>query len=334
MPRFLFCFAALAFALGVVIDAEAAITVDGDLTDWGVTQNGTNILTYTGASYDATVVYTVVDPYSALGRGTWTNFWGESTLHYLAEDTVSDKVGPDYGGQNYDTEYLGALIHGGMLYIGIATGQRPDNGVTLYAPGDIRLAIGGALGPDSFTSLYGVEVGGGAGGSLPASKEIVGGADGTTYTLDSHGYTTGSTPAASAQVAGSIWETPESEWYMDPIAPSLPTQLNQTTNSVLAGAADQYCYTFPDYDGSPSQHAFIELSIDLDDIGLDPILSPTTINVAWRPSCGNDDSWTDVDVIMPPPPVPEPASIAVWGLLILSIGGCARWRRHGKNASP
>ncbi len=342
MSRFVFCVVAVTVALGLAVNAEAAyntsgvfssatgITVDGDPTDWGITQNPAqpDVLNYAGY----TVQYSV-DP--SFTQGIRPGFWGTDVLHYIAEDTTTNKVGPLYGGQNYDTGFLGAMFHIdpdnptlNKLYIGIATGQRADNGSTKFAPGDVRIAY--ALGGSDY--LYGVEVGGGLGGSGLVT-DVETGDDGTTYALTSSGYTDPpivSHDSTGGQVAGSIWNTTSGQWSTtNPTG--LPTQLKNPTS--LAGTADLFYKDLPDMGSIDSQNAFIELSLDLADIGLNPF-DVTTLNVAWRPSCGNDDSWTEVSVVLgpPPPEVPEPASIAVWGLLILAVSGGAYWRRRGKNA--
>ena len=114
---------AFAFLLAIAGKASALpIVVDGDLTDWGVTISDNN-----------SSVYSVGDP----------------SISYVVEDTDDNSnsyaVGPNYGGQNYDAQFLGITVHNNILNIGIASGQRPDNGLRNYSPGDIYIDINGII---------------------------------------------------------------------------------------------------------------------------------------------------------------------------------------------
>jgi len=352
MPRFISCFAALGLVFGLAVGAEAALDVNGNLDDWGLTTNGTDILTYGGG------IVNNPNPNSSAGHGEITNFWDTASLYYHAEDTSTSYVGPNWGGQNYDAEFLGAVRHGSELYLAIATGQRPNNGFTNFAPGDIRIGIENAV--FGIGRVYGIEVGGGPGKYYnyhpPTPDKILAGDFGTTYDLYDSGHTYGflkgdgsgafnrygtsytpTNPELKAgvhnpgQTAGSVWLTHDSDWVDDPIPPPLPTQF-QITSGLPVGASADYVYQFADIGTTDlGQHAFIELSVDLATLDLDPVLHPgTMMNVAWRPSCGNDDSWLRVEVPMSPPPIPEPASVVVWAVLALTVGGCGWWRRRSK----
>lgn len=312
MNRTRFCVALLAWVgllIGLSAWAEAGISVDGDLGDWGVTNPSNIILTYASGITNNT------NPYdTTAGHGKIEDFWGTRTMYYHAEDTgCSYYVGPQYGGQDYDAEFLGAVVYD-KLYLGIATGQRPDNGVTYFGPGDIRILTD--------AGLYGVEVGGGAGSTSRTSGQIVENADGTTYHLiPNNGRTYSSSPTLPTlgdQKAGTLWFDPG--WKLDPIDFAMKTQIYQlgegSEEGTYKGTAD-YVYN---YDSSLGQHAFIELSLDMGLFGTEKI-----IGVAVAPACGNDV----LCVTFPggaPPPIPEPASVVVWGLL-LSLGGCICWWR-------
>jgi hypothetical protein len=65
------------------------------------------------------------------------------------------------------------------MYLAIVTGQRPDNGLSTYSPGDIYMTT--PLG------IVSIEVGGGPGGG--AGGAIAEGAEGSTYNVYSNGYT-------------------------------------------------------------------------------------------------------------------------------------------------
>jgi hypothetical protein len=284
--RVLIC-ALLCTASSSVI-AVPTITIDGDLSDWGVT---------------------ISDSISGMGSNPASDFSGISTdVISFIEDTNdlsnSYQVGPNYGGQNYDAEFLGAFVDSNILYIGISSGQRPDNDSQYYAPGDIYVEIAGMI--------YGIEVGGGAGG-VGGMGHIEEGASGTTYTLNNSGYTTGSTDYSSGQTAGSIWENPT--WYLDPIGTGTPpaggrspTQINDISSSMLVGTAD-YVFTL---NSSTSQHSIVELAWDLSSLGL--ASGQHNIAIQWAPSCGNDVAHIDGKVS-----VPEPTTLALFGAGLLAI---------------
>jgi hypothetical protein len=283
-------------------DMRAAITVDGNLSDWGITLNHNRHLVY-----DAGYNYSYNSQQTVEKRGQTT--YGGCTIVYDVEDSNDSaghnaKVGPLYGGQDYDAEVLVVSVVGSDLYIGVSTGQRPDNGSAFFAPGDIRITSG--------NEVWGIEVGGGS--HATSSTKVVDGDKGTTYTLASNGNTTHSTQLPN-QKAGSIWEG--GTW--DPgIAGSgdVATQLNTggVNGGTYLGMSD-YVYNF---DSVYGQHAFIELCIPNYAELFGDNLSGATIR--WAPVCGNDQ--LSLCVIIPDipssGPVPEPASAMIWAVLLLT----------------
>ena len=285
------------FSAGVV---QAGFAVDGSLLDWGG---------------DATLNFGL--PNNTTGSGVGDGF----TFQYHHEDssdTAGDTgpLGPNHGGQNYDGEFLGVGQFASKLLIAIVTGQRPDNGFQRYAPGDIRITT-------SDGSIFGIEVGGGAGGG--SGSAITEGASGSTYSLNSNGYTSGHTasPAVgpgSDHKAGALFLTSAANWILDPISGGTPpfdgqqpVQL-QFTGGTFLGMAD-FIYT---RDAVTSQKAAIELAIDLSLFGSGVSIT----SVQWAPSCGNDVLHVGVTPGMIQ--VPEPASFL---LGLLGVGGIAGVRR-------
>jgi hypothetical protein len=272
--RFLILTAA-ALLIGAGPALATPILVDGDLSDWGVSV----------ADNDGT-------DYSGLISGL---------LGYMVEDqsdTAGDAgfVGPNVGGQNYDAEFLGATLQGTTLFLALLSGQRPDNGLARYAPGDFYFRVKGG-------GTYGIEVGGGAGGGTGTT--ITEGANGSSYTLNANGFTTAHTSHTTRQ-AGSIWKDPT--WYFDPIAPGAATQMITGTGT-LVGNAD-FVFTRNTF---TSQHSIIELSLDTTLLDWFDVES-----IEWRPSCGNDELDPDVET-------PEPGLV---GLLGMALVGCAWLRRR------
>ena len=94
-----------------------AYTIDGNLADWGVTQN--------------------------TGANGWTP---NSGIHYTVEDQRDSYLNPGYGGQAYDAEALYATIADNKLYIALATGHNPNTkqnpGGNSYGAGDFAIDFG------------------------------------------------------------------------------------------------------------------------------------------------------------------------------------------------
>jgi hypothetical protein len=282
---------------------SAAVVVNGSLSDWGVTV----------ADNDASSW--------GVSAGTGTRSFGGFTYFYHQEDQpdlAGDNyvLGPNLGGQNYDAEFLGWGLQDGYIKIGISTGQRPDNGSDKFAPGDIRIV----------TSIgdFALEVGGsGTPGSPAATSFITDGALGSTYQLNSNGFTTGVTNSNQpggrvGQTAGSVWINPT--WILDPISPATPVQIAPTGGS-FGGLADFY-YT---RNAFGSQHAIIEVAIPSYIFGTLDVL-----RVEWSPSCGNDVVAASGRAILHNP---EPSSIALLMMAGLSVLGFRRRARHAARAS-
>lgn len=291
-------FLASLLALGVHGSAQAlTVTVDGDLSEWGVTMAN-------GVSGGVGSTYVSVPGITADDEDT-------------NDTSNSYTVGPNQGGQNYDWEYLGATIQSGDLYIGVMSGQRPDNGFTLFSPGDIRITT-------TYGRTFGIEVGGGAGNGTGAgnftessdSRGINASNLGSFYGLNGSGYTATHTYSSAHVVAG-LYETTGVEataWYTELVGglPNTQSQL-QLLGGTYKGTAD-YIFRWT----SGSVHATIELGIDMSafDLAAGDVIS----TISWQPSCGNDLGTIGT----PGTQVPEPATIA---LALLSAGAVATVRR-------
>jgi len=310
--------------LGVVAGAApaAALTVDGNLSDWNVTVN--DWTSYCGTSNAGSCHSSVFSTVAAPGLGG-------TFIEDTNDKSNSYAVGPNSGGQNYDVEFMAVALQGSNLFVAISSGQRPDNGKSYYSPGDIRIVVNG-------TTKYGIEVGGGVGGLSSSSSAITEGAAGTTYNVTSSGYTNSTTPTlatAAAQTAGSIWKNVS--WITDPIYnssnpsdpnnPKTEVQFQTNGSSQQVGTAD-YVFT---RNSSTTQHSFIELSFDLSVLlGSDQSAwSNNFLELGWAPSCGND-----IGVVFEIPPQgdipnPEPATISI---MLLGLVGAARMRRRRRAA--
>lgn len=246
----------------------ATLTVDGSVTDWGFSLADNNLSTFVPAGGIGLQGLFVEDQDDNAGDGGF--------------------VGPNYGGQNYDAEAMAIALQGSRLFITIVSGQRPDNGLQRYGPGDLRILTN--------ANDYGLEIGGGAGGG--SGTMLMGGEDGSTYTLNGSGFTTAHT-ALPGQAAGSIWKNPS--WVLDPIPPQVATQLQLGGGCTHIGDAD-YRFT---RNTTTSQHSIIELSIPLSVFGGETIHS-----IKWHPSCGNDELEIETAFVV----VPEPGSLTLGAL--------------------
>jgi hypothetical protein len=234
---------------------------------------------------------------------------GATLLGYAIEDqndmSNDGFLGPHWGGQNFDVEFMAVAYQAGKIFLTIATGQRPDNGLQYYSPGDILIVDN--------NKVYGIEVGGGSGNAGIKQGAITEGADGTTYTLNANGYTVSAANASATQTAGSIWSNVN--WVASPIAgETAGVQFNAGIGSSKLGSAD-YIYT---RDAVTNQHAVIELSFDLAMFG-----NAGALEFFWAPSCDNDV----LSVLANVSAVPEPGTLTLFGVGLL---GLMRRRRAGK----
>jgi len=284
---------ATTLGLGVALSAASAsaITIDGDLSDWGITVADGNNSNFSSPSPTIGLVSSFIeDQNDSAGAGGY--------------------VGPNYGGQNYDAEYMGVAVQGSMMYIAIVSGQRPDNGLSNYSPGDIYMTTP--------VGIVGIEVGGGIGGG--AGGLITEGDAGTTYNVSSTGHTLSLASTDAAQTAGSIWAN--ANWIQDPIAPASPVQMDINGASTKIGDAD-FAYT---RNTQTNQHSVIELALDLTNL-LDED-GNGSIGIHWSPACGNDIVTALINVSVPitTTEVPEPGSALVW-LVGVGMIGAMRARR-------
>jgi hypothetical protein len=327
---------ALAVFAGAVSHATAGITVDGDLSDWGITIDSSGHLVYNPA-----YGYIGDAPVNSVVNKTGTATIGGVKIHFNLEDSDDDtvdfyRVGPQYGGQNYDAEALLVTVDTNTLYIAIASGQRPDNkayrgngaDARFYGPGDILLMTDAS---DAVGPLYGIEVGGGPGAPNPMPESLDETSAGWTYALQPNGYTDPGASGARLPVdstpvmAGSLWHTMLSNWGQGIVS----GELTQLLGGDYVGLADYVLnfYQAKDINGNAQslrEHSIIELSIPY----TDTMFNGSVDYVRWSPACSND--ILRVLEVRLPPPVPEPGSLIVWVLLALSCGGCSwwRWRRR------
>jgi hypothetical protein len=275
-------------ALALCGPAFAGPLVDGSAADWGITVGDGNSSNFFSPAVAGTIP----------GKSF---FFTHEDQNDLAGD--SGYVGPNYGGQNYDVEFMGLAIDATRLYVAIVTGQRPDNGFARFSPGDLRIVADNG-------HVYGIEIGGGRGGAAGAGLLSEAGAPaGSTYTLDANGFTIGY--GESLRAVGSIWRDPN--WLLDPLPPKTPVQMAASGGEQVGTA--EFVYTRNA--DSTAQHSVIELAIDRS-----IFVGATELDIYWAPSCGNDVLEIHDDL---PARVPVPGTLA---LVAAGLVGCRTVRRR------
>lgn len=335
----------------LVISASARadwVSVDGNLSEWGVgVPTNSDFISAPGL----TNLFPHTNPatYPAGYPSTLTTSGLGFAFSYMYEDGVGANgyVEPQFGGQDFDLEFMGVAYEPSVqkLYIAIVSGQRPDNGASVFEPGDIQI--------QTSRGKYGIEVGGGKGGapinSGPLNTRddklaIEEGAWGTTYS----GHPSAGTAVGweyhrsfegDPQTAGSIWKTTGTDdgWLLDflssktPSPPYLQSQIDprqvENGNNTFVGTAN-YIYTRNGIGANDGgQHSIIELAIDLAALGFKG--GDKITRVVWQPGCANDilDVGPDVTV------VPAPGAIVLLGTG-LATALAAGWRRRFSTCSP
>lgn len=129
--RSLICFALFTvLTLGFGVGQAPAITIDGDLSDWGITD-----------------ISQGHHPFETVNAGVQGSYMsGTFEIFYWEENAVgsSGSVGPGYGGQTFDIEGIYLTFDENNLYFAATVGM-PQGGWNGYNIGDLALSFDGAF---------------------------------------------------------------------------------------------------------------------------------------------------------------------------------------------
>jgi len=162
----------LFLAVLLVVPAMAAFTIDGDLSDWGLTNLATGDWSQpaTWVPTDG-IVYTVEDNHNPnhagfpaaeygvhiQGNGHSYTFYDEPKVQ-LANVNPTYYVSPPYGNEKYDLEAMYFKQDADYLYIAVVTSE-PPNALSDRQPGDLALNLDQSSTTGDFGYEYGVRLG-------------------------------------------------------------------------------------------------------------------------------------------------------------------------------
>ncbi|WP_291983056.1 PEP-CTERM sorting domain-containing protein [Candidatus Accumulibacter sp. ACC005] len=259
--------------------SAAAITIDGDLSDWGI------------------------------NRSTWEPTPGSGIQAKIEDQTGSGnfRLGPGWGGQAYDAEALYAQKEGDTLFIALVTGHNPRTleqpGRNSYGAGDFAIDFG-----RDGTFELGINI-----------KHATSVSAGGVYSFESFGVEGGvyMNPAWAYGLWDSAgnYTDPGSGAAYSPDRRH-PTHL---TGGTLIGMVSALSYTLAPVTGYGSNqgdaHYIYEMSIPLE-LLRDARWNGEAFDIHWTQNCANDSIVVDPPGSVPEPGTLALFALAAAGLLV------------------
>ncbi len=228
----------------------------------------------------------------------WIQFANDDTIHTVNGNFVD----PGYGGQDFDAEYLYYKRVGNTLWFGLQTGfDLMDGKVTHsnvnYWTGDLALSFDGT--PTTYE--YAVDFG--------LQSKTYDGSNANQLNIGGNSGTPGIDNAGLYQV--STWNTGVYSGFTasNPLAMQSGTLKSGSdfTNDKGSGLASDVLTSY-----------YRIVSFSLADIGLQD--TGFTLGAHWTMSCGNDA----INGNAPVAPVPEPATMLLFGTGLIGLAGLVR----------